>query len=484
MNFCDYLLEESASLQRIAVIAPEGQITYSELTDSIAKQSEWLKSSIGKEKKVLLIADNSLFFVISYLAILKSGNVCVPLNPATSESSIGFIAGQCESELAFIHSKYAAKFADLVPNLIDEVKQQSIIADAASVEYKRKKAFPSDQLATIIYTSDSTALPKGVMLSHRNLRANTASIVSYLSLTQDDRMLAVLPFYYCYGLSLLHTHLRVGGSLVLNNSFMMLNTVLDDLLNHRCTGFAGVPSHFQILVRKYRRFPDLRYVTQAGGKLPDAFIREFINYHPDIEFFVMYGQTEATARLSYLPPDMLRAKPDSIGKGIPGVKLEVVDKQGNPIDEGIGELVASGDNIMMGYYQDEELTAETIRNGKLYTGDIGQMDSDGYIYIVAREKEFLKVGGERVSPKEIEAVISTLPEVVDCSIVGVEDDISGEAIKALIVLRDEAEISKNDVIKHCTRHLSAAKVPKFVEFPKEIPLAATGKKLRRKTVMA
>lgn len=240
MNFCDYLLEDSTSLRHVAVIAPEGQITYPELTDSIAKQAEWIKSSVGKEQKVLLIANNSLFFVISYLAILKSGNVCVPLNPTTSESIIEFIAKQCESQLAFVHSGYATKFNTLAPTLVDEATQQSILSDTAPVEYKRKKAFPSDQLAAIIYTSGSTALPKGVMLSHRNLRANTTSIVSYLSLTQDDRMLAVLPFYYCYGLSLLHTHLRVGGSLVFNNSFIMLNTVLDDLLNHRCTGFAGV----------------------------------------------------------------------------------------------------------------------------------------------------------------------------------------------------------------------------------------------------
>src|SRR5690606_39012272 len=175
-------------------------------------------------------------------------------------------------------------------------------------------------LAEIVYTSGSTGLPKGVMISHQNIIANTQSIIEYLSLTSKDIMQVVLPFFYCYGLSLLHTHLRVGGSIVLNNSFIFIGSVINDLKRYRCTGFAGVPSHYQILLKKSQSFkttdfPDLRYVTQAGGKLHDVFIDEFIDTFPKIAFFVMYGQTEATARLSYLPPHMVSVKKGSIGKG-------------------------------------------------------------------------------------------------------------------------------------------------------------------------
>jgi len=225
-------------------------------------------------------------------------------------------------------------------------------------------------------------------------------------------------------------------------------------------------------------FPRLRYVTQAGGKLPNPFIKEFVDSFPNVKFFVMYGQTEATARLSYLPPEMVMTKLGSIGKGIPGVKLEVLDSEGVPVQPGeVGELAVTGKNVMLGYFQDEELTRQTIRNGRLYTGDLGTVDEDGFIYIVAREKEFIKVGGERISPKEIEEVIVRLPQVVDCSILGVPDDILGEAIKALVVLNGSSVTAK-DIIDHCNLHLSPVKIPKYVEFIDKIPVSDTGKKVK------
>jgi len=181
-------------------------------------------------------------------------------------------------------------------------------------------------------------------------------------------------------LSLLHTHLLVGGSVVLNNSFIFIGGIFRDLKQFNCTGFAGVPSHYQILIRKSKSFitsvfPDLRYVTQAGGKLPSVFIKEFADAFPRIDFFVMYGQTEATARLSYLPPSMLKEKPGSIGKGIPGVTLSVVNEQGLDVKPGeTGEVIAKGDNVMKGYYKDELLTSQTIRDGYLFTGDLATVD--------------------------------------------------------------------------------------------------------------
>jgi acyl-CoA synthetase (AMP-forming)/AMP-acid ligase II len=218
--------------------------------------------------------------------------------------------------------------------------------------------------------------------------------------------------------------------------------VISDLKKYRCTGFSGVPSHFQILIRKSKSFtktdfPDLKYVTQAGGKLHDAFIREFVTAFPDKQFFVMYGQTEATARLSYLPPELVMEKIGSIGKGIPGVKLEVFNKNDTPVKIGeVGEIVARGDNVMIGYLNDPEGNKLTLQNAWLHTGDMAKKDKDGFIYLVARKKEIIKVGGKRISPKEIEEVIVSVPEVVDCTIEGIYDELLGEAIKAIVVLKD------------------------------------------------
>lgn len=348
--------------------------------------------------------------------------------------------------------------------------------------------FDQEKCAEIIFTSGSTGKPKGVMISHKNLIANTSSIVEYLKLTADDRMLVVLPFYYCYGLSLLHTHLRVGGSIVFNNSFIFLGGVLKSLADHQCTGFAGVPSHFQILLRKSdsfktTKFPYLKYVTQAGGKLTPIFIDEFREAHPDIKFIVMYGQTEATARLSWLPPEVYERRKGSMGKGIPGVELKVVNENGDPIKPGeTGEVIAKGDNIMMGYFCDEEGTKNAIRQGGwLYTGDLGTVDEDGYIYLTARSKEIIKVRGKRISPKEIEAVILALPEVIDCTIEGIEDDIEGEMLKATVTVRKESigSVTRDRLIQHCSQHLALFKVPQVYEFRDDLTISPTGKKIKK-----
>lgn len=499
MNFTDYAFETSASLNKDVIVGNSERISYPALYRQVCRISAHLQRIAGEDHKILLIGENSVFFVAAYLGIIKSGNVCVPVNPAIGVEALAHIVQQCQAKIGFIQKRSIEKFRPFFEQVFDESAPATFpepaptpLATSSShpapqhtkpetQNPKLETPFNPSRLAEILFTSGSTALPKGVMLTHGNLIANTESIIQYLQLSEADRIEVVLPFYYCFGLSLLHTHLRVGGSLVLNNTFMMLNTVIEDLLTYQCTGFAGVPSHYQIMLRKSRRFketkfPHLRYVTQAGGKLPVPFIKEFTEAFPEIKFYVMYGQTEATARLSYLPPEMLPAKIGSIGKGIPGVKLEVLDKAGRPVKPGeVGELAASGKNIMAGYFQDPELTARTIRNGKLYTGDLGTVDEDGYIYIVAREKEFIKVGGERVSPKEIEEVIVRLPEVVDCSIIGVPDELLGEAIKAYIVLNGKT-LTEKDIIAYCTQHLSSAKIPKYVEFIDKIPVSASGKK--------
>ena len=197
----------------------------------------------------------------------------------------------------------------------------------------------------------------------------------------------------------------------------------------------------------------------------------------------MYGQTEATARLSYLPPELYEAKKGSMGKGIPGVELKVVDEKGELIKPGeVGEVIARGDNIMLGYFGDEEGTRNTIRNGWLFTGDLGTVDDDGYIFLTARKKEIIKVGGKRISPKEIEAVILEIPEVVDCTIEGIEDEIQGEALKATVVIRsDNGRDEMIERIKHhCTRHLALYKVPQIFEIKEQLVISATGKKIKGK----
>lgn len=388
-----------------------------------------------------------------------------------------------ECELIFISNKFLNKI-DLSKekNRISEAKYLNILKNDFKEDFSDN--FDKNSLAEIIFTSGSTGTPKGVMISHENIMANTNSILKYLVLNSSDIVCIVLPFYYCYGLSLLHTHLKVGGSIVLNNSFMFLGTVIKDLITYKCTGFSGVPSHFQMLLKKSNsfkitEFPDLRYVTQAGGKLSNSFIEEFIDSFPKINFFVMYGQTEATARLSFLDPNDLKNKPGSIGKAIPDVTLKIIDEYDNEVGpEIVGELIAKGKNIMQGYFKDPLLTNTILKNNWLYTGDLVKKDKDGDIFIIARKKEIIKVAGHRVSPKEIEEVISTVNGVIDCTVKGVNDDLQGEAITAYIVI-DNIDFKKKineDILLKCKENLALYKIPQFIEFTDQLHFKLTGKK--------
>ncbi|MGW8317304.1 MAG: class I adenylate-forming enzyme family protein, partial [Bacteroidales bacterium] len=234
---------------------------------------------------------------------------------------------------------------------------------------------------------------------------------------------------------------------------------------------------------KTTEFPDLRYVTQAGGKLHNVFIQEFVEGFPEILFFVMYGQTEATARLAFLPPHKVLEKLGSMGKAIPGVELDIVDEDGNHMKEPgkVGELIAKGANIMKGYLGDETDTAKTLKDGWLHTGDLAYRDEEGYFYLTARIREIIKVGGRRISPKEVEEAIVGIPGVVDCTISGVEDDILGEALKAEIVLADHQGVQPRaeEFKKRCAERLAPEKVPQIIEFKQRLEIAATGKKVKR-----
>jgi long-chain acyl-CoA synthetase len=483
MNAFDNFFEYTSELKKPFLVGKE-EISFADLFQKSLSLATWLEKEIGRNKHIILLSVNNVFFITSYLAIIKSGNICIPLDPGIEKENINYISDLTKPEMIFVSKEIERKLSleshrCIFPDTIPVYSGKDLL--------QPEPEYDQEQCAEIIFTSGSTGKPKGVMISHKNLIANTGSIVEYLHLTTDDRMLVVLPFYYCYGLSLFHTHLRAGGSIVLNNSFIFLGGIIRDLKEYKCTGFAGVPSHFQILLRKSEsfretKFPDLKYVTQAGGKLAPIFIDEFRHSFPDVTFYVMYGQTEATARLSFLPPQLYNVKKGSMGKGIPGVDLRVVDEHGKAIKPGeIGEVIAHGDNIMLGYFNDPDGTSSTIRNGWLFTGDLGTVDEDGYIYLTARKKEIIKVRGKRISPKEIEAVILEIPEVIDCTIEGVEDEIQGEMLKAIVVIRKDGKnkLTSEAIMEHCSRHLSLYKVPQVYDLKEELTISATGKKIKK-----
>ncbi len=483
MTFTEYVFQHSRNLDKTAVIHKNQELSYKELCQGIDFVNKLCFPLKGKA--VLVVSENSPFFIKAFYGIIKSGCICVPVNPSAPLDELEYIIETLSIKTIFAEEKHLKKLNSLNTADFDIYTEKALelcemgITEGAAVA-------PREDVAVIMFTSGSTDRPKGVMLTHYNLMYNTESIISYLNLRENDRMEVVLPFYYCYGTSLLNTHLRCGGSLVINNRFMFPDTVLTDINKYQCTGFAGVPSTFQILLRmtdiKDRNLPSLKYITQAGGKLQDTYILELTEVLKGVELFIMYGQTEATARLSYLPPAMVKTKMGSIGKGIPGTKLFVLNKEGQQVKPGeTGEIAVKGGNIMKGYLNDEEGTREVIRNGLLFTGDIGTVDEDGYIYVVSREKNIIKSGGNRISPRDIENVIVKIPEVVECVVVGVPHEILGEAVKAFVVLKhNHCSIDEKYIIDFCSERLARHKVPKIVVLMDSLPKNSSGKVLLKK----
>jgi acyl-CoA synthetase (AMP-forming)/AMP-acid ligase II len=298
--------------------------------------------------------------------------------------------------------------------------------------------------------------------------------------------MAVLPFYYIYGKSLLNTHFFAGGSVVVDNRFMYPNLVLDTMKEQKVTGFSGVPSTFTILLHrsnlKAYKFDKLRYVTQAGGGMAPAVQKEVAKAFSPAKLYIMYGATEASARLSYLNPDDLPRKWGSIGKAIPNVELFVADENGNKLAAGEeGEIIARGSNIMSGYWNHPEETEKVLKNGLYYTGDIGRMDEEGFLYVVGRTKDMLKIGGNRVSAKEIEEAILEHKEISEAAVIGVEDEILGEAPKAFVVLKSlnkDIDGFTDELSSFLKNRLAVYKIPKYYEFTTELPKNTSGKVLK------
>ena len=478
MNVYDYLMAD-VDPDKIAILSREEQTTYAELLGMVNLVGAILAHhNTMQGQYIAIIGQNSSYWIACYLGILRYGAVAVPVPIDQHPDMINQFLEMISCHLCFIDQELENKFASLpTKQIITPDKFKIIDSTVEQPTYQPAK----NDLATLMFTSGSTGVPNAVKVSHLNIIANTKSIVEYLKLTRYDRIMIVLPFYYCFGTSLLHTHLRVGGTLVLNNRFMFVEHVLDDMENFTCTGFAGVPSIYQRLIKRStfteRHFDTLRYFQQAGGRLSHEFIKAIVEAFPKKDFYVMYGQTEATSRLSYLPPEIVLEKVNSIGKAIPYTTLEIVDEEGKPIIAGEqGEIVASGDNITLGYWHDEPNSRYI--NGKLHTGDMATMDADGFITIVGRKSDFLKPGGNRFSSHKIVDVLLSHPQIYEAEVLGVYDADLGETIHAFVGVGDN-ELSVNDVKRHCLEHLPRFAIPHEIIIKSELPKNNAGKIQRR-----
>jgi len=480
MNLSVFLKNRAKeSPEGVCVVHNSNRLTYAEidrLSDALAVKL--IENGLKRGERVVILLENSAEYIISFFGILKSQGVVVPVSIQLVVRELSCLLSDCAPKFVITDARRRISLDGLIN------PQFLIFIDKFDSSEGQGLLYPDDNhvqndLAMIIYTSGTTGKPKGVMLSHGNLIANANSIIRYLNLRAEDKMMVILPFYYSYGISLLTTHIKVGAALVIDNRFLYPNIILDMIENEEVTGFAGVPSNFAILLRKSAlskyKLSKLRYVTQAGGAMAPSMIKEFIEFFPHVKFYVMYGQTEASARLTYLEPDLLTKKIGSIGKAIPGVKIDILNEQGRLVKPGeIGEITASGENVMLGYWNAPEETSQILKKNCLFTGDLARIDEEGFIYIVSRKKEMIKSGANRISPLEIEEVVCRMSGVLECAAVGVNDEILGEAI-SLFVVNDGASISEREIMLFCKQNLASYKTPKEVKLVSSLPKTSTGK---------
>ena len=497
-----HLLEKSAEAfpNKVALIHEEVRATYGQINDGSNQLACRLEEQgVTSGDRVVLLLENGLEYVIGYYGALKAGAVVAPLSSDIKSEGLIYLLRELMPRVIISSSKFEKV---LQTAELDSLNLQALILKKISLSWKSRNyrilswddlicgrdssnpdnSIKESALASIIYTSGSTGEPKGVMLSHRNIVSNTHAICQYLRLTEKDIQMVVLPFFYVMGKSLLNTHFAVGGTVVINNKFAFPASVVKQMVEEHITGFSGVPSTYAYLLHRspltaYRdRLSSLRYCSQAGGHMSKAIkegLRKALPEHTKI--FIMYGATEVAARLSYLEPERFENKMDSIGKAIPGVTFRLLDEKGREVQVGqVGELVASGDNIMQGYWKDPETTAKVLDSNGYHTGDLCYQDEEGFFFLVGRRDSLVKVGGHRINPLEIEDVLMGTGFLMEATVLGMPDELLGHRLVALVAPKNE-DCNSQVILSLSASKLPRHKVPSEIKFIHSLPKNASGK---------
>jgi len=445
-----------------------------------------VEGGVERGDRVVIFAENSIDTVIAFWAALVANAVPVILHPQTMPAKLAYVLADSDARALVVDSH-------LAPAVPESPRPQVVIeigtapwADALA----RHDAAPARRcldidLAALIYTSGSTGEPKGVMLTHRNMLAANASISEYLGIREDDVILCALPLAFDYGLYQMIMAIAAGARVVLARSFAFPSDVLKLVSRERVTGFPGVPTMFatMLAMKSIASFDlsSVRYVSNTAAALPARHIHALRELFPRAQLFSMYGLTECK-RCTYLPPDQLDRRPDSVGIAIPNTELWIVDEHDRRLGPGeVGQLVIRGATVMCGYWNKPEATATKLRAGVLpgervlYTGDLCRLDDEGYLYFVARMDDVIKSRGEKVPPKAVEAALLDIAGIREAAVLGVPDELLGHAIKAFVVLEPDATLDAAAIQRECRARLESFMVPSEIVLRDALPKSDNGK---------
>ncbi len=491
-----------------ALVHGSTRLTYAEVAARVTSLAHGLREAgLKRGERVGIYLEPSVPQVLSIFGVLQAGGVFVPINSLLFPQQVGHIAKNCQMR-ALITTR--SKLAALAPALADVASLNLFIVDEDQAVSDRsvpalnfqelcaltppaewKDIGIEKDLAALLYTSGSTGKPKGVMLSHANIMAGATIVSTYLGITQDERILAILPFSFDAGMNQLMTAFQQGGTLVLM-TFTFAREIVQILNKERISGLAGVPTLWNLLAQPSStmhktKLTHLRYITNTGGAMPQPVLRVLREILPTTKVFLMYGLTEAF-RSTYLPPEELDRRPTSMGKAIPDTEILVVNESGRLCKPGEpGELVHRGPTVSMGYWGEPELTAKMLRPNPflpaevidkekvVYSGDLVKMDEEGFLYFIGRRDTMIKTSGFRVSPTEVEEVLFQSGMAKEAAVIGIPDESLGQAIKAFVVPKDGQTFDADALIAFCSKQVPRHMVPKVVETMEKLPKTPTGK---------
>jgi acyl-CoA synthetase (AMP-forming)/AMP-acid ligase II len=489
---------------KTAIISKGQEYSYTLLQESANKISNHLLSSgIEKGDRVAIYMENSWECIISIYAATLSGAVFLVINPQTKSDKLNYILNDSGAKVLIAASSLKN---ELLKSLDDTTELQELIVtgdtkqmlipknltvanfedilNSKILKTKSPNIIPND-LAALIYTSGSTGFPKGVMMTHQSMVFTSWSLIEYLRLSENDRIMLLLPLAFDYGLYQLIMAITIGGTLIVEQSFVFTSSIYHNIEKYKPTVFPGVPTIYAMMIASNKEngktFPEIEKITNTAAALPAEFIPDLQKIFPNALIFKMYGLTECK-RVCYLEPELIDVKPSSVGKAIPGTELFLLSPEGEPVLLGEpGILHIRGPHVMVGYWKKDDLSREMLKTWKLpgekilCSNDWFEMDEDGFLYFLGRNDDIIKTRGEKVSPVEIENVIYKIQGVREVAALGIPDVLMGESIVVYVTTHQSIQLSEKEIQIACKNQLEQFMVPQKVVFLEEMPKSTNGK---------
>ena len=488
---------------KTAAIYKGEEYTYQSLKKSAENLAFHLvREGINKGDRIAIYLNNSWQSMISIYGITMAGGVFLVINPQTKAAKLNYILKDCEAKMIVSESQLTSELSIALENL-KNIQHVIISGDILNINHKgifftdfdkiiqdngKKVELPRiipNDLAALIYTSGSTGFPKGVMMTHQSMVFTSWSLIEYLRLTEEERILLVLPLAFDYGLYQLIMAVTLGATLIIEHSFNFPPLIFRQIELLKPTVFPGVPSIYAMIIALHKKtgitFDCIKEITNTAAALPAEFVTDLKKIFPNALIFKMYGLTECK-RVCYLEPELIDLKTNSVGKAIPGTEVYLLSPEGNTVTHGEpGILHVRGPHIMAGYWNNEELSENMLKPGLipgeriLCAHDLFKMDEDGFLYFLGRNDDIIKTRGEKVSPLEVENVIYKNEGIKEVAVIGVPDVILGESIIAFVTIYDLVTINEKEIQMECMGQLEPFMVPQKIVFLPEMPKSSNGK---------